>query len=118
MGEGSHSISALLNSCTIFLLRGYCSRLWCEILEGRGGEYNLYSSKPLHSYRNCLWQGKKRKERKRKVKAYCSKRNSGGTVILPISCRTLFGSVESSIYELINSKEQPPSSEAGSSSPS
>jgi len=64
MGEGSHSISALLNSCTIFLLRGYCSRLWCEILEGRGGEYNLYSSKPLHSYRNCLWQGKKRKEKK------------------------------------------------------
>lgn len=116
MGEGSHSISALLNSCTIFLLRGYCSRLWCEILEGRGGEYNLYSSKALHSYRNCLWQGKKRKEKWKPTAARGTRSYSGGTVILPISCRTLFGSVESSTCELINSKEQRPSSEADSSS--
>ena len=117
MGEGSHSISALLNSCTIFLLRGYCSRLWCEILVGRGGEYNLYSSQPLHSYRNCLWQGKKREEKWKPTAARGTRSYSGGTVILPISCRTLFSSVESSIYELINSMEQCPS-EADSSSPS
>jgi hypothetical protein len=70
MAEGSHSISALLNSCTIFLLRGYCSTLWCEILEGR--EENTISIAPSHFIRTETAFDKERKEKKRKVKAYCS----------------------------------------------
>lgn len=83
---------------------------------GKRGEYNLYSSKPLHSYRNCLWQGKKRKEKWKPTAAKGTRSYSaGGTVILPISCRILFGCVGNSTYELINSMEQRSSSEADSS---
>jgi len=73
MGEGSHSISALLNSCTIFLLWGVLQQVCVRESQGGGGvDYSLYSSEPLHSYRNCLWQ---RHSRKKKVKADWRNRN-------------------------------------------